>query len=205
MLSTSGGFLGAVAWDAARGKGEDAEVRRAAQLRDTITSLGPFFIKLGQALSIRPDILSPKAMVELQQLCDKVPSYPSAQAFGILCAELGVGDVGDVFSTITPEPVAAASLGQVRPRGVDVISTITRVPGCARGGGAEVAGGGLPLVFLNLSLCSGGFNVVGPAVPVLVQCGGARALSVGRCTRPRCGRVGPRWRSRCSGPSSSKR
>jgi aarF domain-containing kinase len=37
-----------------------------------IVSLGPFFIKLGQALSIRPDILSPKAMVELQQLCDKV-------------------------------------------------------------------------------------------------------------------------------------
>jgi aarF domain-containing kinase len=48
------------------------KVRRAAELRDTITSLGPFFIKLGQALSIRPDILSPKAMVELQQLCDKV-------------------------------------------------------------------------------------------------------------------------------------
>lgn len=41
-------------------------------LRNVIVSLGPFFIKLGQALSIRPDILSPKAMVELQQLCDKV-------------------------------------------------------------------------------------------------------------------------------------
>jgi predicted unusual protein kinase regulating ubiquinone biosynthesis (AarF/ABC1/UbiB family) len=87
--------------------------QRAAQLRDTITSLGPFFIKLGQALSIRPDILSPKAMVELQQLCDKVPSYPSADAFGIVCQELGVQSIGDVFSAITPEPVAAASLGQV--------------------------------------------------------------------------------------------
>jgi len=47
-------------------------VERAGELRDVITSLGPFFIKLGQALSIRPDILSPRAMVELQKLCDKV-------------------------------------------------------------------------------------------------------------------------------------
>jgi hypothetical protein len=51
---------------------EANEVKRAGELRDIITSLGPFFIKLGQALSIRPDILSPKAMVELQKLCDKV-------------------------------------------------------------------------------------------------------------------------------------
>lgn len=37
-----------------------------------MTSLGPAYIKLGQALSIRPDILSPAAMTELQKLCDKV-------------------------------------------------------------------------------------------------------------------------------------
>lgn len=37
-----------------------------------MTSLGPAYIKLGQALSIRPDILSPVAMTELQKLCDKV-------------------------------------------------------------------------------------------------------------------------------------
>ena len=52
-------------------------------------------------------------MVELQQLCDKVPSYDSDLAFRILCSELGVSDVSEVFSEITPEPVAAASLGQV--------------------------------------------------------------------------------------------
>jgi predicted unusual protein kinase regulating ubiquinone biosynthesis (AarF/ABC1/UbiB family) len=39
-----------------------------------VTSLGPAYIKLGQALSIRPDILSPSAMTELQKLCDKVKS-----------------------------------------------------------------------------------------------------------------------------------
>jgi len=90
----------------------DLEVKRAGELRDTITSLGPFFIKLGQALSIRPDILSPRSMVELQKLCDKVPSYDSKIAFATIERELG-RTVDEVFSAITPEPVAAASLGQV--------------------------------------------------------------------------------------------
>lgn len=48
------------------------EVARAIELREIVTSLGPAYIKLGQALSIRPDILSPSAMTELQKLCDKV-------------------------------------------------------------------------------------------------------------------------------------
>ena len=51
------------------------EVARAIELREIVTSLGPAYIKLGQALSIRPDILSPAAMTELQKLCDKVRSY----------------------------------------------------------------------------------------------------------------------------------
>lgn len=50
------------------------QVKRAIQLRDIMTSLGPAYIKLGQALSIRPDLLSPAAMNELQKLCDKVLS-----------------------------------------------------------------------------------------------------------------------------------
>lgn len=51
---------------------EQNEVKRAIELREIVTSLGPAYIKLGQALSIRPDILSPSAMTELQKLCDKV-------------------------------------------------------------------------------------------------------------------------------------
>ncbi|KAJ1449624.1 ABC1 family-domain-containing protein [Pelagophyceae sp. CCMP2097] len=112
IVTTSAAFLAALAWDAARGKVEENEVKRAAALRNTIVSLGPFFIKLGQALSIRPDILSPRAMVELQQLCDKVPSYDSALAFALIESELGK-PLMEVFEAITPEPVAAASLGQV--------------------------------------------------------------------------------------------
>jgi len=130
VATTSFGLLASVAIDSALGRKEDMEVRRAAQLRDTITSLGPFFIKLGQALSIRPDILSPKAMVELQQLCDKVPSYPSEIAFDIIRSELGIADVSEVYGEITPEPVAAASLGQVYK---------ARLRDGIPGGGSEVA------------------------------------------------------------------
>ena len=86
----------------------DLEVQRAGELRDVITSLGPFYIKIGQALSIRPDVLSPRSMVELQKLCDKVPSFDSKIAFGTIERELGKS-VDEIFSEITPEPVAAVS------------------------------------------------------------------------------------------------
>lgn len=59
-------------WDLAWGKLSEHEVDRARELREIVTSLGPAYIKLGQALSIRPDILSPAAMYEMQKLCDKV-------------------------------------------------------------------------------------------------------------------------------------
>merc|ERR1719440_1326505 len=107
------GFATSLAFDALRGQLESSSVRRAEELRNLIVRLGPFFIKAGQALSIRPDILGPETMVELQQLCDKVPSYDSATAFQTMCSELRVGTVNEVFSEITAEPVAAASLGQV--------------------------------------------------------------------------------------------
>jgi hypothetical protein len=50
-------------------------------------------------------------MVELQKLCDKVPSFDSAIAFATIESELGK-PVDEIFSEITPEPVAAASLGR---------------------------------------------------------------------------------------------
>lgn len=90
----------------------ELEVKRATELRNVITSLGPFFIKIGQALSIRPDVLSPRSMVELQKLCDKVPCFDSKIAFATIERELGK-PIEDLFSEISPEPLAAASLGQV--------------------------------------------------------------------------------------------
>lgn len=115
VLGVGGGFFVKVTLDSLLGRIEgnpELEVQRAGELRDLITSLGPFYIKLGQALSIRPDILSPRSMVELQKLCDKVPSYDSKVAMATVERELG-RTVSTLFSEITPEPVAAASLGQV--------------------------------------------------------------------------------------------
>ena len=112
IASASTGYIIGLLFDIALGNTEDIEVRRAAQLRNTIVSLGPFFIKLGQALSIRPDILSPRAMVELQQLCDKVPCFDNALAMRTIETELGKKP-SEVFSSISADPVAAASLGQV--------------------------------------------------------------------------------------------
>lgn len=112
IFSTSFGYLFDLATDYLTGNTQDIEVRRAAELRNTIVSLGPFFIKLGQALSIRPDILSPRAMVELQQLCDKVPCFENQLAMRTIEEELGK-PVHELFKDMSPDPVAAASLGQV--------------------------------------------------------------------------------------------
>jgi hypothetical protein len=111
----AGGWALGTAVDALRGRltpGSEGEVAAVAGLRGVLVSLGPFYIKLGQALSIRPDILSPQAMVQLQQLCDKVPPFDSGLAMQTIRDDLGE-DIDTVFSKITPEPVAAASLGQV--------------------------------------------------------------------------------------------
>lgn len=112
LLSIAGGFLGGVGMDYITGKSKENEVKRAIELRNIMTSLGPAYIKLGQALSIRPDLLSPAAMNELQQLCDKVPSFDSKIAMKQLEMELGK-PWPEIYSELTPEPIAAASLGQV--------------------------------------------------------------------------------------------
>jgi predicted unusual protein kinase regulating ubiquinone biosynthesis (AarF/ABC1/UbiB family) len=87
---------------------------RAVELRELLTTLGPTFIKFGQALSIRPDVLSPAAIYELQKLCDAVPSYPTPLALELIEAELG-SPPSALFTDLDErtQPIAAASLGQV--------------------------------------------------------------------------------------------
>lgn len=112
LTSVAGGFLSRLAWDVINKKVKENEVSRAIELREIVTSLGPAYIKLGQALSIRPDILSPVAMVELQKLCDKVPSFPDDVAMALIEEELGE-PWSNIYSELSPSPIAAASLGQV--------------------------------------------------------------------------------------------
>jgi len=84
---------------------------RAAVLLDTLLTLGPTFIKLGQLLSTRPDIL-PKAYIEvLSSLQDDVPPAPWAESKLVIEEELG--GVDDVYDNFDTEPISGASLGQV--------------------------------------------------------------------------------------------
>lgn len=91
---------------------KDAPVADAAALADDLEKLGPTYIKLGQLLSTRADILPIVYMEALARLQDKVEPFPSAQAEQIIQDELGVR-MSKLFETFETEAIAAASLGQV--------------------------------------------------------------------------------------------
>jgi len=82
------------------------------RLRMALEELGPTFIKLGQILSARPDLLPADYIAELRKLQDEVPGFPFEQVQEILAEELGT-HTGDIFVRIDPEPLAAASMSQV--------------------------------------------------------------------------------------------
>lgn len=111
VTGLSGLYLGSLL-DSAQGDQPDVVRSRSAQLRRLLTDLGPCFIKAGQVLGSRPDIMRDDYMEELCLLQDDVPPFPDAEAFATLEASLG-RPVADVFSSISERPIAAASLGQV--------------------------------------------------------------------------------------------
>ena len=84
----------------------------AEQLADDLERLGPTFIKLGQLLSTRSDLLPAAYMEALARLQDKVEPFPFAQVEEIVCTELNVR-LSKAFQEFEVEPIAAASLGQV--------------------------------------------------------------------------------------------
>lgn len=84
----------------------------AARLREALVALGPTFVKLGQALSTRPDLIPPEFVAELGKLQDTVPPFPGAQAVAVVEASLGQ-PVDVLFASFDRTPFAAASLGQV--------------------------------------------------------------------------------------------
>ena len=97
-----------------RGRSKDSEVQRklARTLLRTLTNLGPCFIKVGQALSTRPDLIRRDWLDELTKLQDDLPSFDHAIALQTVEAELGA-PVEQLFDEFPGVPVAAASLGQV--------------------------------------------------------------------------------------------
>lgn len=100
------------------------------RIREALTGLGPTFVKFGQMLSIRPDILPPELIYELQKLCDQVPSFPTAMALTVIEESLGA-PAAHFFADLdaSVEPIAAASLGQVYKltRKADGVSVAVKV------------------------------------------------------------------------------
>jgi predicted unusual protein kinase regulating ubiquinone biosynthesis (AarF/ABC1/UbiB family) len=112
VIGLFAGFLLGLKWDKWRGQAETNKTKRAVQLRQILTRLGPTFIKVGQALSTRPDLIRKDFLEELVKLQDQLPPFPTPIAFAIIAAEFD-RPVEAVYSEISPEPIAAASLGQV--------------------------------------------------------------------------------------------
>ena len=89
----------------------ETRVHRAEVLLDTLLTLGPTFIKLGQILSTRPDVMPPEYIDVLSSLQDDVPPAPWEESREVLEADLG--PVSEAFDEFDPEPISGASLGQV--------------------------------------------------------------------------------------------
>jgi ubiquinone biosynthesis protein len=107
---------------------------RGDQLRLALEELGPVFVKFGQILSTRRDLLPDDMAESLTQLQDRVPPFPGATAQAIIERQLGAS-VGDLFKTFSREPMASASVAQVHAAtlldGRDVVVKVIR-PGIER-------------------------------------------------------------------------
>ena len=91
---------------------KQAQIDAATFIRDGLLTLGPTFVKLGQVVSTRTDVLPPTYTDVLKTLQDEVPAFSGARAKQIVSKELGV-DVDEMFTDFSEKPLKAASLGQV--------------------------------------------------------------------------------------------
>jgi len=85
---------------------------RAERIRMALEELGPTFIKFGQIMSNRPDLLPPDLIRELEKLQDAAPPFPEEESRRLIEQELGA-PVGEIFRDFDPTPIACASIAQV--------------------------------------------------------------------------------------------
>src|SRR5438874_170912 len=115
--------------------------QRGQHLREMLDELGPTFVKFGQLLSTRPDVLPPDIIAELRGLQDDVRPFPLADVEQVVEEDLGLS-VGQLFTDFEERPVAAASIGQVHratlPNGRRVAVKVQR-PGAPRQIEADLA------------------------------------------------------------------
>ncbi|CAL9769167.1 unnamed protein product [Musa acuminata subsp. burmannicoides] len=112
IITALGTFALKLSVDQRRGQLDQRKRQRAVELTKTLTRLGPTFVKIGQGLSTRPDICPPEYLEELAELQDALPTFPNEEAFACIERELGM-PLDSLYSAISAEPIAAASLGQV--------------------------------------------------------------------------------------------
>lgn len=112
IMSWFGLFVFHLQWDTWTNRQEKNKQKRATELRELLTNLGPSFIKIGQALSTRPDLIRKDFLEELIKLQDQLPPFDNETAFKIIESELKAS-VKQLYREISSHPVAAASLGQV--------------------------------------------------------------------------------------------
>ena len=102
---------------------------RGRHLREMLDELGPTFVKFGQLLSTRPDVVPPDIVAELRSLQDDVRPFPFAQVREVIEAELGL-TLEQAFLRFDEQPIAAASIGQVHratlPNGDEVAVKVQR-------------------------------------------------------------------------------
>ncbi len=102
---------------------------RGRRLREMLDELGPTFVKFGQLLSTRPDVVPPDMIAELQKLQDDVTPFPLDEVERVVREELGIS-IERAFLSFDERPVAAASIGQVHratlPNGEDVVVKVQR-------------------------------------------------------------------------------
>lgn len=101
-------------WRARRLRAEErtAGLTVPQRFRQTLEELGPTFIKLGQVLSTRPDVLPADYILELSKLLDAAPPVAFEEIIRVIEAELG-RPIGQCFASFDPQPIASASIGQV--------------------------------------------------------------------------------------------
>ena len=98
-------------WMFRRLKDEELARSRARECAELLVDLGPAFIKAGQALSTRPDIVPPLLLEELSQLQDQLPGFESDLAMACIEEDLGA-PVNELYAELERDPISAASLGK---------------------------------------------------------------------------------------------